>query len=87
MASTVLERIDRLKRALDGLRPLPPDAIGRLEQRVLLKEPYEVDAVTPDGKPAKRLITVGAYNTVPNNVRISTGEMYYPLRPNRRSRR
>lgn len=154
MASTVLERIDRLKRALDGRRPLPPDAIGRLEQRlrieanyhsnaiegnaltlgetrslilhgltahgkplrdhldieghdqavkaveaavreeqgmtevfirnlhkVLLEEPYEVDAVTPDGKPTKRLITVGVYKTVPNNVRTSTGETYYSTPP------
>lgn len=58
MASTVLERIDRLKHALDGLRPPPPD-----------------------GKPTRRLITVGADKTVPNNVRTSTGEMYYSTPP------
>ena len=147
VASNVLERIDRLKRELDGLRL--PDVIGRVEQKlwveanyhsnaiegnsltldetrslilhgltahgkpprdhldieghdravkaveaavreeqvltevfirnlreVLLKEPCEVDAATPDGKPTKRLSPVGAYKTVPNNVRTSTSETY-----------
>ena len=45
--------------------------------KVLLKEPYEVDAITPDGRPTKRLITIGDYKTQPNNVRTSTGEIYY----------
>ena len=45
--------------------------------RVLLKEPYETDAVTPDGKPTRRPITIGEYKTMPNNVRTSTGETYY----------
>ena len=27
--------------------------------RLLLKEPYEIDALTPDGQPTKRLITSG----------------------------
>ena len=148
--STIIEEIDRLKRELDKLRPLPADVVGRIEQklrldsnyhsnaiegnsltlgetrslilhgltahgkpmrdhldieghdeavkaiedavkrneelnevfirnlhRVLLKEPYEIDAITPDGQPTKRLISVGAYKTQPNNVRTSTGEIYY----------
>ena len=45
--------------------------------RLLLKEPYEIDALTPDGQPTKRLITIGDYKTHPNNVRTSTGEIYY----------
>lgn len=44
---------------------------------VLLKEPYEVAAMTPDGQPTRRLVTIGDYKTMPNNVRTSTGEMYY----------
>ena len=36
--------------------------------RVLLKEPYEMPAVTPDGGQTKRTITIGDYKTVPNNV-------------------
>ena len=44
---------------------------------VLLKEPYEMDAITPDGQPVKRLISIGDYKAQPNNVRTSTGEIYY----------
>ena len=49
--------------------------------RVLLKEPYEIDAITPDGQPTKRLITVGRYKSQPNNVETSTGEIYYYTTP------
>ena len=45
--------------------------------RVLLKEDYESDAVTPDGRRVKRTISVGDYKTTPNHVRTSTGETYY----------
>ena len=63
------------------------DAVTRREElnevfirnlhRMLLKEPYEIDALTPDGRPTKRLITIGDYKTRPNNVQTSTGEIYY----------
>ena len=49
--------------------------------RVLLKEPYEMPAVTPDGGQTKRTITIGDYKTVPNNVVTSTGETYYYTPP------
>ena len=148
--SDILERIDRLKRELDALRPLPPDAVARVGQKlriesnyhsnaiegnsltlgetrslilhgltahgkpmrdhldiqghndavkavedavgeergltetfirqlhaILLKEPYEVDAETPDGRAVKHRIEIGAYKTAPNNVRTSTREIYY----------
>lgn len=45
--------------------------------RVLMKEPYEAEAIAPDGTPAKRRIAIGEYKTMPNNVRTSTGETYY----------
>ena len=45
--------------------------------RVLLREPYDAAAITPDGTSTKRHITIGDYKTVPNNVRTSTGETYY----------
>ena len=150
MASSVLNEIDRLKRELDELRPLPPDVVARVEQklriesnyhsnavegnaltlgetrslilhgltargkpmrdhldiqghdqavktieravrkeepltevfirnlhRVLLKEPYENAAVTPDGRRVTRRITPGDYKTTPNNVVTSTGEIYH----------
>ena len=49
--------------------------------RVLLKEPYEMPAVTPDGRQTKRTITIGDYKTAPNNVVTSTGETYYYTSP------
>ena len=152
--SMIIEEIDRLKRELDKLRPLPSDVVGRIEQklrldlnyhsnaiegnsltlgetkslilhgltargkpmrdhldieghndavkaieesvktdealnevfirnlhRVLLKEPYENDAITPEGHPTKRFISIGDYKTQPNNVRTSTGEIYYFTSP------
>ncbi|MYC14686.1 MAG: Fic family protein [Gemmatimonadetes bacterium] len=45
--------------------------------KVLLKEPYDNDAITPDGQPVKRRIAIGEYKTQPNNVQTSTGEIYY----------
>ncbi|MDE3258792.1 MAG: Fic family protein [Gemmatimonadota bacterium] len=48
---------------------------------VLLKKPYEIDAITLDGQPSKRQITIGRYKTQPNNVRTSTGEIYYFTAP------
>ena len=150
MASDILNRIDRLKYELDALRPLPPEVLARVEQklriesnyhsnavegnsltlgetrslilhgltargkpmrdhldiqghdqavkaieqaarnedqltevfirnlhRVLLKEPYENEAITPDGRRTTRPITPGEYKTTPNNVLTSTGETYY----------
>ncbi|MCY4515032.1 MAG: Fic family protein, partial [Candidatus Tectomicrobia bacterium] len=44
---------------------------------ILLKEPYQVDAETPDGRSVRRQIEIGAYKSAPNNVRTSTGEIYY----------
>lgn len=44
---------------------------------VLLKEPYEVDAATPDGRVTRRSIEIGSYKSRPNNVLTSTGEVYF----------
>ena len=150
MASNILKTIDRLKNELDSLRPLPPDVLARVEQklriesdyhsnavegnsltldetrslilhgltarakpirdhldiqghddavkaieraanqerglnevfirnlhRVLLKEPYETEALTPDGRHTMRPIALGDYKATPNNVRTSTGEIYH----------
>ena len=45
--------------------------------RMLLKDPYETEAKTPDGQLVRRTISIGDYKTKPNNVETSTGEMYY----------
>ena len=154
MTRNIIEIIDGLKRELDALRPLSPDVVARVAQKVrlefnyhsnaiegnaltlgetrnlilhgltahgkpmrdhldieghndavkameeavrrkealngvfirnlhsvLLKEPYEMDALTEDGRLTKRLITVGQYKTAPNNVRTSTGETHYYTPP------
>lgn len=150
MAANILDTIDQLKSELDALRPLPPEVVGRVGQklrlewnyhsnavegnsltlgetrslilhgitahgkpmrdhldiqghdeavkavedaveneealnevfirnlhRVLLREPYEMDARTPDGRAVKRLIAIGNYKAVPNNVLTTTGEIHY----------
>ena len=45
--------------------------------RILLKEPYEKEAETPEGQRVTRIISIGDYKTTPNNVTTSTGETYY----------
>ena len=154
MAGNIIESVDGLKNELDGRRPLPPEVVARVAQkirlelnyhsnaiegntltlgetrnlilhgltahgkpmrdhldieghddavkaiegavknkellngvfirnlhRILLKAPYEMDALTPDGKPTKRLISIGQYKTAPNNVRTTTGEIHYYTPP------
>lgn len=63
-----------------GARPLTENFIRELH-KLLLKEPYEVDAVTPDGKPTKRRIAIGQYKTTPNHVKTKTGEIFYFASP------
>jgi Fic family protein len=48
---------------------------------LLLKAPYEVDAITPDGQPTKKRINVGSYKTSPNHVKTKTGEIFYFATP------
>ena len=59
-----------------GEYPLNENFIRELHT-LLLKEPYEVDAITPDGKLTKRLIQVGKYKSVPNHVLTKTGEIFH----------
>lgn len=56
-------------------RPITENFIRELH-KLILKEPYEVDAITPDGKPTKRKIEVGVYKTMPNHVKTRTGEIF-----------
>ncbi len=56
-------------------RPLTENFIRELH-KLILKEPYEVDAITPDGKPTKRKINIGVYKSSPNHVRTITGEIF-----------
>lgn len=56
-------------------RPLNETFIRELH-KLILKEPYELDAITPDGKPTKRKIEIGVYKTMPNHVKTVTGEIF-----------
>ena len=40
MLDNILDRIDRLKEELDELRPLPQDAIARVEQKLRIESNY-----------------------------------------------
>ena len=42
---------------------------------ILLKEPYETDAITNDGRIVKRKVRLGEYKTEPNAVRMGSGEI------------
>ncbi len=44
--------------------------------KLILKESYEVDAITSDGKPTKKRIHIGEYKKTPNHVKTKTGEMF-----------
>jgi Fic family protein len=74
------EAITYLEEMVRGQEPLTEVVIRELH-RILLVEPYEVDAVTPDGRPTRRRIAIGQYKTAPNHVRTSIGEMRYYATP------
>ena len=69
------EAVKWLEEIIKQERPLTENFIRELH-KVILKEPYEVDAITPDGKPTKKLIRVGDYKQTPNHVRTKTGEIF-----------
>ena len=73
-AVKAVEQAVRQEEALNGV-------FIRNLHSVLLKEAYEMDALTPDGRLTKRLIAVGGYKTAPNNVRTSAGEIHYYTPP------
>ncbi len=61
-------------------RPLTETFIRELH-KIILKSPYQVDAITPDGEAAKKWVRVGQYKTTPNHVKTQTGEIFYFATP------
>ena len=61
-------------------RPLTENFIRQLHE-LILKEDYQVNAETSDGKPTKKWVRVGKYKTEPNHVETITGEMFYFATP------
>lgn len=49
--------------------------------QLILKEPYETDAITSDGQKTKKKVELGKYKTQSNSVRTSTGEMFCFAKP------
>ena len=74
------EAINWVIDVVKGEYPLTEKFIRELHT-LLLKEPYEVDAITPDGKPTKKKIHVGSYKTSANHVKTKTGEIFYFATP------
>jgi len=74
------EAIKNIEDVIKQKRPLTESFIRELHI-IILKEPYEVDAITPDGKPTKKLIKIGTYKTTPNHVKTKTGEIFYFASP------
>lgn len=74
------EAISYLEEMVRGEEPLTEVVIRELH-RILLVEPYDVDAVTADGRPTRRRIAIGQYKTAPNHVRTSMGEIHYYATP------
>ena len=61
-------------------RPLTENFIREIHE-VLLGEPYDTAAQTPDGQPTRKRIVPGRYKTQPNNVLTATGETFYFASP------
>ncbi|MCP5096037.1 MAG: Fic family protein, partial [Chloroflexi bacterium] len=68
---------------LDIIRQQAPltEAAVRELHKIILVEPYDVDAETLDGRSTKRRIIPGQYKSMPNHVRTSTGEVHYYASP------
>ena len=74
------EAIKWIEEVVKEERPLTENFIRQLHE-LLLKEPYQVDALTPDGQATKKWIQIGQYKSSPNNVVTVTGEIFYFATP------
>ncbi len=75
------EAVEYLMDLLKGTeRNLTEHLIRELHQTILQEE-YEADAVTPDGRPTKRMIRPGQYKSVPNHVRTKSGSLFFFASP------
>ena len=70
---------DEAKKLIEDLvrkdYPLTEGFIRELHS-LILKEPYEVDVITPDGKPTKKQVHIGEYKRTPNHVLTKTKEIF-----------
>ena len=61
-------------------RPLMEADIRALHKMILV-EPYKVEAQTADGSPTSKMISIGEYKTQANHVQTATGEIHYYSTP------
>jgi Fic family protein len=69
------EAVKLVENLVEEKRPLTENLIREIHV-LLLKKAYWGNAVTPDGKPTKKLLEVGKYKTLPNHVITKTGEIF-----------
>ena len=69
------ELISFLELFIQGKERLTEAAIREMH-KILLREPYEAEAVTVEGQIVKKWIKLGEYKLTPNFVRTSTGEIH-----------
>lgn len=67
--------IDHMKALVAAERPLTEGDI-RDFNRILIKESFWKDAITPDGQPSRIEILPGEYKKQPNNVRTASGDIF-----------
>lgn len=74
------EAIDFLLSLVKSDRGITETGIRSLHA-LILKEPYEVDAITENGEKTKKLISIGKYKTSANHVQTATGETHFYSSP------
>ena len=74
------EALNFLERFVQAEEPLTLAAVREIH-RVLLGEPYEAVAETPEGLRVRRAVTPGEFKTQPNHVVTETDETHYYARP------
>lgn len=69
------EAINLILDVIKESRPLTENFIREIHT-LILKEPYEINAITPEGHPTKKIVQIGSYKTTPNHVKTQTGEIF-----------
>lgn len=69
------EAVEWVMDVVKGEYPLTENFIRELHT-LLLKEPYTVNAITPDGLPTQKRVEVGKYKSQPNHVLTNIGEIF-----------
>lgn len=75
------EAVEYLLDVLKGTEIDLTEHLIRHLHQIILQEEFEADAVTPEGKPTKRIIKPGQYKSVPNHVKTKSGAMFYFATP------